>query len=31
MVGLKPPKIVAIYLERPSDVREAYDNALKLC
>ncbi len=30
-VGLKPPKIVALYLERPNDVREAYDNALKLC
>lgn len=31
MVGLKPPKIVALYLERPNDVREAFDNALKLC
>ena len=30
-VGLKAPKIVALYLERPNDVREAYDNALKLC
>lgn len=30
-VGLKPPKIVALYLERPNDIREAYDNALKLC
>ena len=30
-VGLKPPKIVALYLERPNDVREAYDTAIKLC
>lgn len=30
-VGLKSPKIVALYLERPNDIREAYDTALKLC
>lgn len=30
-VGLKAPKIVALYLERPNDVREAFDTALKLC
>jgi len=28
--GLKEPKYVAIYKDRPRDVREAYDNALKL-
>lgn len=30
-VGLKPPKIVALYLDRPDDIREAFDNTLKLC
>lgn len=29
-VGLKPPKIVALYLERPDDIRDAHDTALKL-
>lgn len=29
-VGLNPPKIVAMYKDRPRDVREAYDNAMKL-
>lgn len=28
--GLNPPKIVAIYKDRPTNVDEAYDNALKL-
>ena len=30
-VGLKAPKIVALYIDRPNDIREAWDNALKLC
>lgn len=29
--GLKPPKVVAIYKERPQHINTAYDNALKLC
>lgn len=29
--GLQPPKIVAIYKDRPKDVKTAHDNALKLC
>ena len=29
-LGLKPPKYVAIYKDRPKDVREAYDTAIKL-
>lgn len=29
-LGLKPPKYVAIYKDRPKDIRTAYDNALKL-
>lgn len=28
--GMNAPKIVAIYKDRPNDVREAYNNALKL-
>lgn len=29
--GLKPPKVVAIYKERPKHIQTAFDNALKLC
>lgn len=29
--GLKPPKVVALYKERPTDIRQAYDVALQLC
>ena len=29
-LGLTEPKIVAVYHDRPKDVREAYDNAIKL-
>ena len=29
-IGLMEPKIVAVYHDRPKDVREAYDNAIKL-
>lgn len=29
-LGLLEPKIVAVYHDRPKDVREAYDNAIKL-
>lgn len=29
--GLKPPKIVAIYKERPKHIQQAFDTALKLC
>ena len=29
-LGLMEPKIVAVYHDRPKDVREAYDNAIKL-
>lgn len=29
--GLKPPKVVAIYKERPKHIQMAFDNALKLC
>jgi len=29
-LGLQEPKIVAIYKDRPKDIREAYDNAIKL-
>lgn len=29
-LGLQEPKIVAIYHDRPKDIREAYDNAIKL-
>lgn len=28
--GLKEPKYVAVYKERPRDIRLAYDNAMKL-
>lgn len=28
--GLKEPKYVAVYKERPRDIRFAYDNAMKL-
>lgn len=30
MIGLEPPKVVAIYKDRPNDIREAYRTALKL-
>lgn len=29
--GAQPPKIVAIYKERPQHIQTAFDNALKLC
>ena len=29
-IGLQDPKIVATYKDRPKDVRDAYDNAIKL-
>ena len=29
--GLQPPKIVAIYKERPKHIQTAFDNAMKLC
>lgn len=29
-LGLQDPKIVALYKERPKDIRTAYDNAIKL-
>ena len=29
--GLQPPKIVAIYKERPNHIQLAFDNAIKLC
>lgn len=29
-LGINPPKYVAMYKARPKDVREAYDNAIKL-
>lgn len=28
--GMQPPKYVAMYKDRPRDIREAYDNAMKL-
>lgn len=28
--GMQEPKIVAMYKERPRDIRTAYDNAMKL-
>lgn len=28
--GMQPPKYVAMYKDRPKDIREAFDNALKL-
>ena len=29
--GLNPPKVVAIYKERPNHIQIAFDNAIKLC
>lgn len=29
--GLQPPKVVAIYKERPNHIQIAFDNAIKLC
>lgn len=29
-IGLNDPKIVAVYHDRPKDIREAFDNAIKL-
>lgn len=29
--GLQPPKVVAIYKERPNHIKTAFDTALKLC
>lgn len=31
ILGMQPPKIVAIYKDRPRDVADAYRNAMKLC
>ncbi len=31
ILGMEEPKIVAIYKDRPQDIRQAYDLAIKLC